>query len=214
MAAENHTVVLRCVNEATCGCSISVVIGRSSVPPLSAPAVSIVNRTAVALSLSFAHGAVVVVDAVAEDGVGNRANFTWTWTMETRLPVTVWPPLPAFINDGILVLSFNCSKPVGCSLMYSLDGADLLPMGNSSVSDAPVESSGVDTLIRLAPGRVSRSRNATFVIDVHVPAGVQGAPAVEVRLDDTTLWTSVAANALYEVEGLSDGDHVLQARAR
>ncbi len=188
-------------------------VRRSSLLPLTSPIVVPLNRTAVNVTLAFQHAAVVVLDVTAVDGVGNRGVSTWTWTMETQPPVTVWPPLPPLVNNSALLLSFNCTKVAGCSFVYSLDGAAPRPLGNATAEVAPVEAAPVDTVTLMSPPLLTRSPNATFVFDAVVSSGVAGAVAVDVLVDDAEAWKPLAVNSPLTLTGLSDGVHTLAARA-
>ncbi len=213
--AENHSVVVDCRNEVHRGCNVSVSVHRSSVAPLSPPVAVPLNGTAVNVTLSFPHGALVVADFTGVDGAGNAGHATLTWSMETLLPVTVWPSLAPFVNDSVVELGFNCSKvAAGCTFMYNLDGAGMKALGNSTAGPTEGAGSAVDTVLVAGPSWASRSRNATFVFDAVVPPGNNGSAVIDVRLDGAALWTTVAVNATYAVTDLAEGAHLLEARAR
>lgn len=217
---EEHTIVLSCPNEAHCGCTLSVAFSRSSALPMVVPVVTSLNNSAVSVAFSFPHGALVVADVNARDSVGNTATFVLVWTMDTLLPVTVWPPLAQFVNRSSLLLSFNCTKErLGCTFGYDLDGTGWKALGNSSSTSSNTSTAGVslnevDTRVVVSPPLATRSTNATFVFDAVVPAGSLGAAVVEVRVDGAALWTPAPVNTAYTLHGLAEGAHILEARAR
>jgi hypothetical protein len=130
---EVMTLVVRCPSEANGVCRVSASVSATSTPAVAPLNVTTLNNTAATVWSFFPGGASVVVDLWAVDGVGNRATARVMWTVDITTPVTVWPPLPPVVNDSALQLSFNCSKPIGCSFMYGLNDAVLKPLGNSSL---------------------------------------------------------------------------------
>jgi hypothetical protein len=127
-------------------------------------------------------------------------------------------PSPTHAQYQAPLLSFNCSKVVGCTYMYSLDGDTPIPVGNASADSGgpapPVLGAAVDTALLVAPPLASRNATAVFAFDGRVPAGTAGTVVIDIRVDDAELWTPIAANASYFVTDLVEGVHTIAARAR
>jgi hypothetical protein len=171
------------------------------------------NSTTANVTFLFPHAATAVVDVWAVDAADNVGEpMVLTWTVDTQPPRTVWPPLPPLVNDSSLLLSFNCTKDIGCTFMYALGTESLKPLGNTSGStNVAAVGSGLDTRVVAAPRLATRSPNATFVFDaLGAPEGV----VVETKLDGAVKWVSVAPNTPLTLVGLSEGVHTMEARAR
>jgi hypothetical protein len=202
-----------CANEAHGSCQVKAAVRATSSPAGTLAAPSILNSTAASVTFQFPHAATAVVDVWAEDAMGNICEpVVLLWRVDTQPPRTVWPPLPPLVNFSSPLMSFNCTKDIGCTFMYALGAESLKPLGNASLaSNASAVSSELDTRVLVAPRMATRSPNATFVFHaVGAPAGL----TVETKLDGAVGWVAVGPNTPFTVVGLTEGVHTMEARAR
>jgi hypothetical protein len=111
---------------------------------------------------------------------------------------------------------------VSHSFQYNLDDSGWRQLGsaNDSSTAAPADTVILDTAVIVGPGLLTASPSSVFVFDV----AVMGAGAatndfladvtVEARLDGAAVWMPLMPGTPYNLTGLRDGEHFVEARAR
>ncbi len=87
-----------------------------------------------AASFVFQHNDVPVIQFWAVDAAGTVGPpALLTWTVDSLIPVTIWPPFTfdtALTNSVESEVVVSCSRP-GCRYLFSIDSEPLTAVGNS-----------------------------------------------------------------------------------
>ena len=244
---DNETVFVSCgivTPESVLGCSVyyqlvnwesvSVAGALANGVIVKAPSTSSINAV---VQFSFHTGDSPVVRFWAIDAVGNVGPVSvLTWTVDSVLPVTVWPPFVDTVFDSPLTSEefvFSCSR-VGCRFSYRFDGAPFVAIGTSSSSaggngNASASATAiVNSLVVPLTPKQTASREYDVFVSAYVSSSSQGGAdastsnsttVVEVRVDGAAAWSAVervgdfiASSGLLRLTGLSDGDHSIEVR--
>ena len=123
------------------------------------------------------------------------------------------------------ILPSSLPPDYSCSFQYDLDSTGLRSLGNGTGNSGGGAGSlvlSVDTTVIAGPPLVTSNTSATLVFGANVlgarnatvATAVLANTTMVVRLDDTPFFTQVAVGAAFSVQGLSEGTHVVEARAR